>query len=135
METALELSVSIRHDVGNASIIEVGGEVDVYTSPRLKEALASVFGRQPHIVVNLEAVTYIDSTGLGVLVGVLKRVREQDGRLALICSNARLKRLFDLTGLVKVFDIYGDERSALHRTRVARREALPTPRTASTSAR
>ncbi len=65
-----------------------------------------------HIIVNLTAVDYLDSTALGVLIGGLKRLRERDGILDLICPNPRIKRIFEITGLDKIFDIYATEEEA-----------------------
>ena len=66
------------------------------------------------IVVNLEEVEFIDSTGLGVLVGALKRMRARGGSLSLVCHQEGLLRVFTITGLVKVFAIYAtvDEATA-----------------------
>jgi anti-sigma B factor antagonist len=59
-----------------------------------------------NIVIDLEAVEFLDSTGLGVLVGGLKKVRAHDGSLELICSQERLLKIFRITGLAKVFVIH-----------------------------
>ena len=57
-------------------------------------------------MINLEKVRYIDSTGLGVLIGGLKRVREHGGSVNLVCTNPQIKKIFDITGLVKIFGIF-----------------------------
>ena len=61
---------------------------------------------------DLEKVRYIDSTGLGVLIGGLKRVREHGGTVNLVCTNPQIKKIFDITGLVKIFGIYDTETQA-----------------------
>ena len=94
--------------------INIEGEIDVYTSPKVKEALNDLIQKENYnIVVNLEEVTYIDSTGLGVLIGGLKKVKENNGYIKLICTNPQIKKIFDITGLVKIFGIYDNENDAL----------------------
>ena len=88
-------------------VIDVGGTIDIYTAPRLRElltALASTNNCQ--LIVNMGKVKFLDSTGLGVLVGALKRVRAHDGSLDLVCTQARILKIFRTTGLTKVFGIH-----------------------------
>ncbi len=102
----MELSFQTR-TVADRTVLEVGGEIDVYTAPRLRERLVELVGdgvRQ--IVVDMERVEFLDSTGLGVLVGGLKRVRAQGGHLVLVCSQERILKIFRITGLERVFDIH-----------------------------
>ena len=65
------------------------------------------------LVIDLERVEFLDSTGLGALIGGLKRVRNHDGSLSLVCTRERLLKLFRITGLNKVFDIHPDIDSAI----------------------
>jgi anti-sigma B factor antagonist len=100
----LGLEVEERGDV---AVLAVSGEVDVATVPRLREQLHGlVASGTPRIVVNLDAVDFLDSTGLGVLVGALKRVRNNGGELALVCTSPRIRKVFEVTGLTKVFSLY-----------------------------
>lgn len=103
------------HPTGDkALVIELQGEVDVYTAPQLKQEIIEQLGAgKNQIVVNLTGVQYLDSTGLGVLIGGLKRAREKDGELTLICPNQRIFRIFEITGLSKIFSIYQNETEAL----------------------
>ncbi len=102
----MELSLSTRESAGTL-VVDVGGEIDVYTSPKLRERLVGLVDEgATSIVVDLDDVEFIDSTGLGVLVGVLKRVRSRGGSLGLVCSREGLLRVFTITGLEKVFAIY-----------------------------
>lgn len=88
-------------------ILDVGGEIDVYSAPNLRESLINlVSDGKYHIVVNMEQVDFLDSTGLGVLVGGLKRVRAHEGSLGLVCDKERILKIFRITGLTKVFAIY-----------------------------
>jgi len=84
-------------------IVDVEGEIDVYTAPRLRELLIDLVNKNNYqLVVNMEKVEFLDSTGLGVLVGGLKRVRAHDGSLDL----ERILKIFRITGLTKVFGIH-----------------------------
>ena len=88
-------------------VVTVEGEIDIYTAPRLRELLIELATKGNYrIVVNLEKVGFLDSTGLGVLVGGLKRVRAHDGSLDLVCAQERILKIFRITGLTKVFGIY-----------------------------
>jgi len=98
----------------NITGINIEGEIDVYTSPKVKEALNDLIQKgHNNIIVNLEGVSYIDSTGLGVLIGALKRVKENNGDIKLVCTNLQIKKIFDITGLIKIFDLYDSEEQAL----------------------
>lgn len=100
----LGLDVSERNGWG---VLAVTGEVDVATAPRLREKLIDLVNQGQHrIVVDLSGVEFLDSTGLGVLVGALKRVRTHDGQLALVCTESRILKVFEITGLTKVFPMH-----------------------------
>ena len=88
-------------------VIDVQGEIDMYTAPRLRELLINLVSKGDYqLVVNLDKVGFLDSTGLGVLVGGLKRVRAHDGSLDLVCTQQRILKIFRITGLTEVFGIY-----------------------------
>ncbi len=88
-------------------VVTVGGEIDIYTAPRLRELLIDLASTGSYqLIVNLDKVGFLDSTGLGVLVGALKRVRAHDGSLDLVCTRERILKVFKITGLTKVFGIY-----------------------------
>jgi len=88
-------------------VVDVEGEIDIYTAPRLRELLIDLAGKNSYqLVVNMEKVGFLDSTGLGVLVGGLKRVRAHDGSLDLVCTQERILKIFRITGLTKVFGIH-----------------------------
>jgi len=107
---AQEESVDLKLDHYNKDgieIVDVEGEIDVYTAPRLRELLIDLVNKNHYqLVVNMEKVEFLDSTGLGVLVGGLKRVRAHDGSLALVCTQERILKSFRITGLTKVFGIH-----------------------------
>ncbi len=96
-----------HYDKDGIEVVDVEGEIDIYTAPRLRELLTDLAGTNHYqLIVNLEKVGFLDSTGLGVLVGGLKRVRPHDGWLDLVCTQQRILKIFKITGLTKVFGIY-----------------------------
>ncbi|MGD0561130.1 MAG: STAS domain-containing protein [Streptosporangiaceae bacterium] len=96
-----------EYAAGDTTVIEVSGEIDVYTAPRLREKIiALVDAGKYQLIIDMEGVEFLDSTGLGVLVGGLKRVRQHDGGIDLVCTQGRILRIFRITGLSRVFDIY-----------------------------
>jgi anti-sigma B factor antagonist len=103
----MELGLEVTDGPPPYTVLAVKGEVDVYTAPRLREKLVELVSQGKHqIVVDLEAVDFLDSTGLGVLVGGLKRLRSHEGDLSLVCTHSRILKVFEITGLTKVFSIY-----------------------------
>ena len=109
----MELSVTTSRQ-GDVTVVTVAGEVDVYTAAQLRAALdEEVAAGHVELVVDLDEVTFLDSTGLGVLVGRLKLVRNHSGWLRLVCSNERILRVFRITGLDKVFGIHSSVDEAL----------------------
>ena len=102
----MELSLATRTAAGYL-VVEVTGEIDVYTAPQLRERLiALVEGGARQVIVDLGRVEFLDSTGLGVLVGALKRLRGVGGELFLVCGQERLLKIFRITGLDRVFTLY-----------------------------
>lgn len=102
----IDITVETREAAGWA-VIDVGGEVDVFTAPKLRERIIGLLGDgKTRIVINLEKVAFMDSTGLGVLVGALKRVKERDGELALAGAQGTVQRVLGVTGLDAVFSMH-----------------------------
>ena len=88
-------------------VVDVGGEIDIYTAPRLRDLLIDLASKNSYqLVINMDKVGFLDSTGLGVLVGSLNRVRAHDGSLDLVCTQERILKIFRITGLTKVFGIH-----------------------------
>ena len=109
----MDLSLNSRQ-AGDYTIVEIAGEIDVYTAPQLRQCLADLGDSGQHrLLIDLEKVDFLDSTALGVLVGGLKRARAQDGSLAIVCTQERLLKIFRITGLTKVFDIHDSVESAV----------------------
>ena len=104
----MELDIATEHS-DDSCVLTLSGEVDVYTAPRLKETLVEqVESGCVRIIVDLDEVGFIDSSGLGVLVGGLRRVKEQDGAIRLVCTRENVLKIFRITGLDKVFPIFSD---------------------------
>src|SRR5262249_30976899 len=99
----------------DAYVISLSGEVDLYTAPEFKEQLKDVIEQQgaTEVVVDFTNTTFIDSTTLGVLVGGVKRLRTNDGRLSLVCSDRNITKIFEITGLDKVFEIHATRDEAI----------------------
>jgi anti-sigma B factor antagonist len=95
-------------------VISLAGEVDLYTAPEFKQQLLEVIGRgAKQVVVDFSNTTFIDSTTLGVLVGGVKRLRTNDGQLSLVCNDRNITKIFEITGLDRVFTIYPTRNEAL----------------------
>ena len=95
-------------------VISLGGEIDLYTAPEFKERMVELIeAGKKHIVVDLSEATFIDSTTLGVLVGGVKRLRPSGGGLALVCTDQNISKIFEITGLDRVFSIQGSREDAL----------------------
>ncbi|MFB5663941.1 STAS domain-containing protein [Alteribacillus sp. HJP-4] len=93
------------------AVLHVGGEIDAYTAPQLREALIPLTEKEGNQVsVDLTEVDYIDSTGLGIFIGALKSSHAHDSSLKLTGLNDRVMRLFSITGLDEVIDIDGNDR-------------------------
>ena len=102
----MDLALETR-EVDGRTIVAIGGEIDVYTAPRLRESITDLVAAGRYdLMIDMEKVEFLDSTGLGVLVGGLKKVRAHDGSFELICNEDRLLKIFKITGLSKVFTIH-----------------------------
>jgi anti-sigma B factor antagonist len=102
----VDLSID-RADHDDETVMSVGGEIDVYTAPIVRERLdAAVRDGHVNLVVDLSRVRFLDSTGLGVLVGRLKLTRSRGGSLRLVATEEKVLKVFAITGLDKVFELY-----------------------------
>lgn len=101
------MELVIENDAaGPWTIVRVSGELDLHTSPQLREHVLSLVGDPPvRIALDLSDVGFLDSSSLGMLVTCLKRVRERDGELMLVGVTGSPMKVFTLTGLDRVFDI------------------------------
>ena len=110
---AVPFAVDHREVDGGIGLVTVEGELDLSSAPNLKWALADTLGPGvKQIVVDLSRVTFIDSTALGVLVGV-RRTLGPGGRIAIAGSDADVMNIFELTGLDATFDMFASAEEAL----------------------
>ncbi len=102
----MDLSLRVRKE-GDCTIVDVGGELELHNAPQLREELRAICDVDaPRLVVDLSHVSFIDSSGIGVLVGGLKRAREHGGTFALVCPQPRVRRVFEITGLLQAIPIF-----------------------------
>ena len=104
----MDLSLD-RRTHGSWAVVEVGGELDLYTAPGFRESVLEAAGDTdpPKVIVDFGALGFIDSSGLGAIVACLKHLRERGGDLALAApEGSGLRRLLDLTGLDRVLTLY-----------------------------
>ena len=94
-------------DIAGRAVIRVGGDVDIDSAPALRSLVGDLLtdGRRD-LVVDISAVDFIDSTGLGVLLGALKDTQRQDGVLELICTQRKMLNLLHLAGLDEAFTVH-----------------------------
>ena len=92
---------------GDCAVLQIAGEMDVYTCPKLRKQIADLAANGTiHVIADLRGVDFLDSTGLGALVGSLKRLRIRQGSLAIVTSGGRILKLFKITGLIHVFALH-----------------------------
>jgi anti-sigma B factor antagonist len=109
------MNFDIKTDqVDDAYVIALAGEVDLYTAPEFKQQLLDVIAKGgKEVIVDFSDTTFIDSTTLGVLVGGIKRLRTNEGQLSLVCSDRNITKIFEITGLDRVFTIYPSREEAV----------------------
>ena len=116
MSNAINLEVRTRCVDEHTAIVNITGEMDVYTTPQAKAAMLDLLEKgYYHLVVNLQQTEYLDSTALGMLVGTLKRLRERGGDLRLVAPAPRIRRLLEITRLINVFSIDASEQEATNK--------------------
>jgi anti-sigma B factor antagonist len=102
----VDLSLNTR-TVGERTVLDVAGEVDVYSAPTLRDRIAELLeSSEPSLIVDLSEVSFLDSTGIGTLVAGLNRAVQLGGTLSLVCGHERILKLFRITGLDAVFTIH-----------------------------
>ena len=107
-------------------VLRLAGELDLSNVPDARRAIrALIDDGYVNLLINLTNLEFIDSSGLGMLVGGLARVREKQGEIKIVCANRRILRVFEMTRLTQLFEVYPDEESAaedFHRTNAPARE-------------
>jgi len=103
-----------RREAGDVVIFDINGEIDLYNAPEIKEKIKEEMNKNKvNIVINLDKVSYIDSSGIGVLISSLSNLKKVGGALKLINVYASVRKVFELTKLTSFFDIYDNEDDAL----------------------
>jgi len=106
--------VEVTSAAGGVSIVAVQGEADLYTAQELRVAINdAIDGGATSLVIDLDEATFIDSMTLGVLLGAVKRLRPIGGRVSVVCTDANIRRIFEITLLDRVFALHGSRETAL----------------------
>ena len=114
MEDKPQFNVELEKPGDDVAVVILTGEIDIYSAPRFKEVLIEAIDHGArHIIVDLCKVTFIDSTALGVLVSGAKRVRPSAGTLDIVCTDSNIIRIFEITGLNRIFGIYPTRSEAI----------------------
>ncbi|MBS8264762.1 anti-sigma F factor antagonist [Mesobacillus boroniphilus] len=115
---SLNIDMEVKHDV---LLIRVSGELDHHTAEQLREQATKALenGEVRHIVLNLEQLTFMDSSGLGVILGRYKQIKQLHGEMVVCAISPPIKRLFDMSGLFKIIRLEPTEEYALERLGVA----------------
>lgn len=114
----LDLNVSVR-EKNSIPIIDLEGEIDVYTYPKLSDALKLIFDKFPgtkNLIINLNNVRYIDSTGLGVIANGANQISKlTNGYVTIINATPQIKKIFDVSGLISTnFNLFDNEDTAIN---------------------
>jgi anti-sigma B factor antagonist len=110
----MNLKVKTRRLGAGTGVVELIGEVDVYSASQAKQKIHDLIeGGANHLVIDLSGTEYLDSTAMGVLVGVLRRVGESGGWVRLVGLKPRIRRLFQITRLDQILPIFETEEEAL----------------------
>jgi anti-sigma B factor antagonist len=103
----LDFGIKTEELADHAYLVALTGEVDLYKAPEFKKKLLELIAQgAKQVIVDFSETTFIDSTALGVLVGAVRRLRVSEGQLSLVCSDRSITRVFEITGLDRVFRIY-----------------------------
>lgn len=104
----MQVTINEQRD-GTSTVMSVSGEVDIATAPSLRQRLVDAIDDGVRdVTVDLSGVGFMDSTGLGVLIGGLKRARQLDGSLVVVNPSSTVRKIFEVTGLVDVLGISTD---------------------------
>src|SRR3954467_3443665 len=110
----MNFDIATEQVADDAYVISLTGEVDLYTAPEFKQQLLEVIGQGAHeVIVDFSGTTFIDSTTPGGLVAGVKRLRTNEGQLSLVCSDRNITKIFEITGLDRVFTIYATREEAV----------------------
>jgi anti-sigma B factor antagonist len=112
-----ELDITTEEAGTGVAVVALAGEIDLYTCPEFKQELLRVIADGATlIVVDLTKTTFIDSTALGVIIRGVERLKQRDGRLVVVCADPNIVKIFEVTGLNRIFSVYGSRDEALAQT-------------------
>jgi anti-sigma B factor antagonist len=108
------MEINIR-ELDKIVVLDINGEIDLYNAPEIKSKISDLMeSAKNDIIINLEKVSYIDSSGIGVLISSLSNLKKTGGSLKIINVFASVRKVFELTKLTSFFDIYDSEEEALN---------------------
>ena len=110
----MSLAIDVERD-DRMALLVLRGELDMSTAPQLRECLVEIIDEGARIVIDMEALDFLDSAGLGILVGGLKRARTRGAELELVCTSRDVLKPLEITGLDRVFTIHPGRDAALGR--------------------
>jgi len=103
-----------RRDSGDIVILDVNGEIDLYNAPEIKDTINKLIEEKKYnVVINLDKVSYIDSSGIGALISSLSNLKKYQGRLKICNVSGSVRKVFELTKLTSFFEIYDSEQEAI----------------------
>jgi anti-sigma B factor antagonist len=104
----------VKREKEDVVILDINGEIDLYNAPEIKEIINGLIAEQKtNVIINLEKVSYIDSSGIGALISSLSNLKKYQGGLKIINVFASVRKVFELTKLTSFFEIYDSEDEAL----------------------
>ncbi len=99
---------------GDVVVLDISGEIDLYNAPEIKDIINKLIEEKRYnVIINLEKVSYIDSSGIGALISSLSNLKKYQGGLKIINVYASVRKVFELTKLTSFFEIYDSEEDAL----------------------
>jgi len=110
----VDLNIIEEQRENNVTILKLEGELDVYTSPKLKEKIMTLIKTErPFVVLDLKGLSYMDSTGLGVMGAGLKRFRENGGNIVLVSPQKIIQKILEITNMDVSLKIYQSYQEAI----------------------
>ena len=110
---SIRLETGLR-EIAGKKVLDVVGEIDVYTAPQFREAVNQILeGGQKHLVINMAGVTYMDSSGFGTLLSATKRLRPSGGTVNLVKCTAAIDRILRITRLDAIFSVFDSVEDAM----------------------
>ena len=104
---SLKMNINFNEELDHWAV-DLLGEVDIYTANELKDELNIAIEERPkNLVINMQNLDYIDSTGLGILIGVVKRLKQKQGDIYIVNTKPNVRKIFTITGLDKIFKVEG----------------------------